>query len=524
MQCPRRLVLLRGTERYGALNPPREIASAGLHMESTHVVRRPGNSPLSDDSTFPCARPISFLSETRVQLGVSYGVRKRTSDEVLVCDCADRIGQRAHPGECSGQHCCNSSARQPERQARQGLQRDVRTASTPAGAHRPTPLPGDEPATGIEAAATAHHAAARWHRSETAEASPAPRPAHGDAQSGVVTRTDDATTPQPRRSSRRSPSRSSSSGSHRPAPTRRRPAGQGRRHSTHHHQPQHLRRRTTRRGSHGRAILATQRWQPSRPTRPSCQPSRTRSSITRRARRLDLLKCFNDPLLINGTQWHMLGKNTEPANKYGVNAASSWKKGIKGDPNVYVGIVDEGIDICHVELAPNKFVNYWDPINGIDDDHNGYIDDRYGWNFVDNNNIVFAGVDDHSTSLTPTAPASPARSPPSRTTTSASPASRPRSSTSRPSSSAQIGGTIAGAIAALDYLTDLKRRHGLKIVASNNSWEGDDSDSARAAGSHPARSRRRHPLRDRRRQRRRERRLRHRPATELSRFAALPPP
>ena len=80
------------------------------------------------------------------------------------------------------------------------------------------------------------------------------------------------------------------------------------------------------------------------------------------------------------------------------------EEGHQGRPDVYVGIVDEGVDIFHAELAPNKFVNYWDPINGIDDDHNGYIDDRYGWDFYNNDNTVFDGkaldfIDVHGTGV-----------------------------------------------------------------------------------------------------------------------------
>jgi subtilisin family serine protease len=39
------------------------------------------------------------------------------------------------------------------------------------------------------------------------------------------------------------------------------------------------------------------------------------------------------------------------------------------------------------------------------------------------------------------------------------------------------GGTTAGAIAALDYLTDLKLRHGIDIVATNNSYDSQDAES-----------------------------------------------
>ena len=34
------------------------------------------------------------------------------------------------------------------------------------------------------------------------------------------------------------------------------------------------------------------------------------------------------------------------------------------------------------------------------------------------------------------------------------------------------GGTTANAVKAVDYLTDLKTRHGINIVATNNSWGG----------------------------------------------------
>ena len=34
------------------------------------------------------------------------------------------------------------------------------------------------------------------------------------------------------------------------------------------------------------------------------------------------------------------------------------------------------------------------------------------------------------------------------------------------------GGTTANAIKAVNYITDLKTRHGLNIVATNNSWGG----------------------------------------------------
>jgi len=34
------------------------------------------------------------------------------------------------------------------------------------------------------------------------------------------------------------------------------------------------------------------------------------------------------------------------------------------------------------------------------------------------------------------------------------------------------GGTLANAIKAVNYFTDLKTRHGINLVATNNSWGG----------------------------------------------------
>lgn len=47
-----------------------------------------------------------------------------------------------------------------------------------------------------------------------------------------------------------------------------------------------------------------------------------------------------------------------------------------------VGIIDTGVDVDHEDLAENVWTNPGEiPDNGLDDDHNGFVDDFYGWDF-----------------------------------------------------------------------------------------------------------------------------------------------
>lgn len=67
-----------------------------------------------------------------------------------------------------------------------------------------------------------------------------------------------------------------------------------------------------------------------------------------------------------------------------------------GSPDVIVSVHDGGIDIDHVDLAGNMWINPGEIAgNNIDDDNNGYIDDVNGYNFGDNTGTIYA--DSHGT-------------------------------------------------------------------------------------------------------------------------------
>jgi hypothetical protein len=67
-----------------------------------------------------------------------------------------------------------------------------------------------------------------------------------------------------------------------------------------------------------------------------------------------------------------------------IKADEAWEK-ISSSPDIVVAVIDSGIDIQHPDLRNNLWHNSREiPGNKIDDDHNGFIDDYDGWDFVSN--------------------------------------------------------------------------------------------------------------------------------------------
>jgi subtilisin family serine protease len=175
----------------------------------------------------------------------------------------------------------------------------------------------------------------------------------------------------------------------------------------------------------------------------------------------------NDTYFSNSSLWGMYGSTTSPSNQFGSQAATAWANNKLGSATVYIGIIDEGYMYAHEDLAANAGKNPGEiDANGIDDDGNGLVDDVYGWDFAGNNNTVFDGVDDdHGTHVAGTIGAVGGNG-----KGVAGVVWNVKMINAKFLSG--TGGTLANAIKAIDYFTDLKTKHGLNIVATNNSWGG----------------------------------------------------
>lgn len=59
---------------------------------------------------------------------------------------------------------------------------------------------------------------------------------------------------------------------------------------------------------------------------------------------------------------------------------------------IVVAILDDGIDLNHLDFGNNRWFNHAEiPGNGVDDDNNGYIDDYRGWNILSDMDNIGGG-------------------------------------------------------------------------------------------------------------------------------------
>ncbi|MEM9324866.1 MAG: S8 family serine peptidase [Bacteroidota bacterium] len=81
-----------------------------------------------------------------------------------------------------------------------------------------------------------------------------------------------------------------------------------------------------------------------------------------------------------------------------VKAYEAWDV-TQGSEDIVVGVIDTGADMDHEDLTGKFYVNQAEIINGIDDDGNGYVDDRIGYDFANSDNDPQADRSNHGTKV-----------------------------------------------------------------------------------------------------------------------------
>ena len=103
---------------------------------------------------------------------------------------------------------------------------------------------------------------------------------------------------------------------------------------------------------------------------------------------------MNDPLL--AAQWHLInrgdqfceGEQAKSVRDADVQCEGAWERST-GDEQVIVAVLDEGVFVDHPDLKDNIWVNENEVWRSHDDnDGNGYVGDRYGYNFVKNTGVI----------------------------------------------------------------------------------------------------------------------------------------
>ena len=96
----------------------------------------------------------------------------------------------------------------------------------------------------------------------------------------------------------------------------------------------------------------------------------------------------NDTLFYR--QWAFLNDGTNGGSGLAdIDATDAWNISTGGQTpigdSIVVAIIDQGFDLDHIDLIENMYINHGEIHgNNIDDDGNGYIDDRQGWDFYNN--------------------------------------------------------------------------------------------------------------------------------------------
>lgn len=156
------------------------------------------------------------------------------------------------------------------------------------------------------------------------------------------------------------------------------------------------------------------------------------------------------------------------ADQEGIAATRAWEV-TTGSQDVVVAIIDTGVDYNHPDLAANIWVNPGEIAgNGVDDDGNGYVDDIHGVNtsvWATNRSDPFDD-NQHGTHVAGTIGALHANG------IGVSGISHKVAILPIKFMDSSGSGRLSDAIAAIDYMVDLKINRGVNVRVANNSWGG----------------------------------------------------
>ncbi len=110
---------------------------------------------------------------------------------------------------------------------------------------------------------------------------------------------------------------------------------------------------------------------------------------------------FNDPMLKD--QWDLVNDGSLEGAVAGadVGVKDAWRL-TAGDPRIVVAVLDQGIAVIHPDLADALWENEaeMNGTSGVDDDGNGYVDDKNGYNFAENKSKpTYGNGSDHGTHI-----------------------------------------------------------------------------------------------------------------------------
>ncbi|MBN2580931.1 MAG: S8 family serine peptidase [Pirellulales bacterium] len=157
-----------------------------------------------------------------------------------------------------------------------------------------------------------------------------------------------------------------------------------------------------------------------------------------------------------------------------IDAPEAWSL-TTGSRGVVVGVIDTGIDYTHPDLAANVWTNPGEIAgNGLDDDHNGFVDDVHGYDFIndDGNPLDDNG---HGTHVSGTIAAV------GNNGLGVVGVNWSTSLMGLKFLDADGSGYTSDAVRAINYATMMRSQYGVNLRVLNNSWGGGGYSSQMAA-------------------------------------------